>query len=103
MLEKQIPPHPEPTWIHTFFFALNLTIQETILKQQSLFDTWNKLQKLAVELEAFKVKKMKRMGRNGTDNIPFDKSKIQGQTHNYRVKKAEQRHTMQNSGQTLNT
>ena len=77
-------------------------MQETILKWQGLFDTQNELQKLAVELEALEAKKTKCIGRNKTNNILFNKNKTWGQTHNHRVKKAEQRHAMWNDRQMPN-
>lgn len=89
MFKEQILPHPELTQVHTLLFTLNLTMQEMILKQQGLFDIRNKLQKLAVELEALEAKKTKRMGCGRTDNILFDKNQTRGRTHNHRVEKAK--------------
>ena len=103
MLEEQMPPHPEATRVHTLLFALNLTMQETILKRQGSFDTRNELQKLAVELEALEAKNTKRRERGGTDDVPYDKTKTRGRTHNHRVEKAEQRHATRNNGRTPNT
>lgn len=89
MLEEQIPLHPEITQVHTLLFAPNLTMQETIFKQQGLFDTQNKLQKLAVKLKALKAKKTKYKERSGINNIPYDKYKTCGKTHNHQIKKIE--------------
>ena len=102
MLEEQMPPHPKPTWVHTLLFALNLIMQETILKQQDLFDTRNKLQKLAVELKTLETKKTKCMRRGRINNVLFDKNKTRRQTHNHWVEKAKQHYAMQNGGQTPN-
>lgn len=103
ILEEQMSLHPEAIWTHTLFFALNLTMQETILKQQGLFDIQNKLQKLAVKLEAFEAKKIKRRECDRTDDVLYNKAKTWGKTHNHHVKKAEQRYATQNNGRALNT
>ena len=42
-----------------------------------------------MELKALETKKTKRKERNGTDDVPYNKTKTCGQTHNHRVKKAE--------------
>ena len=102
MLKEQMPPHPEATWAYTLLFALNLTIQEMILKQQGSFDIRNKFQKLAVELKALKTKKTKRRKCNGNNNVLYNKTKTCGQIHNHRVKKIKQRHATQSGGQTPN-
>ena len=102
MLKEQMLLHPEATRVHTLLFALNLMIQETILKQQDLFVIWNKLQKLAVELEILEAKKTKRKECSRTDNILYDKTKTQGRTHNHHVEKAEQRHATRNNRHALN-
>ena len=62
-------------------------MQETILKQQGLFDTQNKLQKLAVELKTLKAKKTKRKERNKTNNVLYNKTKTCGWMYNHQVKK----------------
>ena len=98
-----MPPYPETIWVHTLFFALNLMMQEIILKWQGLFDTWNKLQKLAVELEALKAKKTKCREHSRIDDVSYEKAKMQERTHNHWVKKVEQRHAMQNNKCTPNT
>lgn len=70
-----MPPYPEPTRVHTLLFALNLNMQETILKRRGSFTTRNELQKLAVELEALEVKKDKRRDRNRSDNPSYENRK----------------------------
>ena len=65
-------------------------MQGTIFKQQSLFDTRNELQKLAVELKALEAKKTKRKERSRTNDVLYNKIKTCGRTHNHQVKKAEQ-------------
>lgn len=89
MLEEQMLLHPEATRAHTLLFALNLTMQKMILKQQRLFDTQIKLQKLVVELEALKAKKTKRREHNRNNNVLYNKTKTCGQMHNHQVKKAK--------------
>ena len=98
-----MPLHSKDTQVHTLLFALNLTMQETILKWQGLFDTRNELQKLTVKLEALKAKKTKRRERGRTNNVLYDKAKMRGKTHNHHVKKAEQHHTTQNNKCAPNT